>query len=362
MPDVREYHSLMEAAEQAAGAGEFARADTLLREALGLQEAALGPAHPDLASTLNNLAVVCETTGHVQDAERFYRRAHAVAAAALDPADPLVTTSRENLRDFCAAQGLPVDAAPAIPDVAAPPTPARSTSTPAVIGGSTDLGHAATAAAPRVAKATPPPAPAPARATEGWPKAKLAAAVVAVMAVAGAATAVRFWTPMAVPDRPAATSPAPLQTAPSPSAPPVAPAAAPAAPQSAIGAPEQPPAVTPAGTPPGAAPAAGVRVVTAEVCRTLTTEGTWRCGPLGAPAEPGRAVFYTRIASPSAMQVQHVWYLGPAVRQRVSLAIAANPGEGYRTFSGHTLTPGAWRVELRAADGSLLHETSIDVR
>ena len=58
-----EARSIIEAAEQAAGAGNYARAEVLLREAALLQEARLGPLHPDLANTLNNLGIVCEMNG-----------------------------------------------------------------------------------------------------------------------------------------------------------------------------------------------------------------------------------------------------------------------------------------------------------
>ena len=88
MPDVREYQSVVEEAEQAARAGDFARADLRLRDALRLQETSLGADHPDLASTLNNLAVVCETLGQFDDAELFYRRAYAIASGSLPPGDP----------------------------------------------------------------------------------------------------------------------------------------------------------------------------------------------------------------------------------------------------------------------------------
>ena len=38
------------------------RRKKLLRQAARLQEASLGPRHPDLANTLNNLGIVCEIT------------------------------------------------------------------------------------------------------------------------------------------------------------------------------------------------------------------------------------------------------------------------------------------------------------
>ena len=101
MPDTREPRSVIDAAEQAAAAGDYASAEQLLREAALLQEASLGPLHPDLANTLNNLGVVCEIAEKPVDAEHFFRRAYAIATAALEPDHPFVATSRKNLEDFC---------------------------------------------------------------------------------------------------------------------------------------------------------------------------------------------------------------------------------------------------------------------
>ena len=69
----------------------------------------LGPTHPDLANTLNNLGVVCEIDGpsrrrgvllsaRVQDCRQLVARGH-----------PFVATSLKNLTDFCGARNLPVD-------------------------------------------------------------------------------------------------------------------------------------------------------------------------------------------------------------------------------------------------------------
>lgn len=68
--------TILEAAEQAAAAGDIGAAGELLRQAVQLQETELGPHHPDLANTLNNLGVVCEKTGRLDEAERCYRRAY----------------------------------------------------------------------------------------------------------------------------------------------------------------------------------------------------------------------------------------------------------------------------------------------
>jgi hypothetical protein len=101
--------SLFEAAEQAAVAGDFASAARWLADAARAQQAMLGPDHPDLANTLNNLAVAHERSGRLDDAEREYRRAHAIAARALPPDDPLVATAALTLREFCEANGRPLD-------------------------------------------------------------------------------------------------------------------------------------------------------------------------------------------------------------------------------------------------------------
>ena len=73
-----------------------------------MQEASLGPLHPDLANTLNNLGVVCEVAEKPAEAERYFRRACDIATASLEPDHPFVATSRRNLEDFCAARGLDV--------------------------------------------------------------------------------------------------------------------------------------------------------------------------------------------------------------------------------------------------------------
>ena len=120
MADMREPRSVIDRAEQAAAAGDYASAERLLREAADLQEASLGPLHPDLANTLNNLGVVCEITDKPADAERCFRRAYEIANAVLEPDHPFVATSRKNLEDFCAARGIEVEA----PEAPAPPPPA----------------------------------------------------------------------------------------------------------------------------------------------------------------------------------------------------------------------------------------------
>ena len=87
MTDVLDPAPLVEAAQEAAAAGDYSEAERLLREAAAIQEVSLGTRHPDLASTLNNLALVCERTNKFDEAERGYRRAHAIAVASHDRSD-----------------------------------------------------------------------------------------------------------------------------------------------------------------------------------------------------------------------------------------------------------------------------------
>ena len=119
MPDTRDPQSVILAAEQAAVGGDDASAEQLLREAADLQEASLGPLHPELANTLNNLGVVYEVTEKPEEAERCFRRASEIAAAVLPPDHPFVATSRQNLEDFLKTKVKPAADAAASP----PPVP-----------------------------------------------------------------------------------------------------------------------------------------------------------------------------------------------------------------------------------------------
>ena len=115
MTDVRDPASRIEAAQKAVGDGDYLEAERLLREAAAIQEATLGESHPDVATTLNNLAFVCERTGKVDEAERGYRRAHKIAVASLSPGHPFIKTSLSNLMEFCESRGIPIWTRPETP-------------------------------------------------------------------------------------------------------------------------------------------------------------------------------------------------------------------------------------------------------
>ena len=343
MPEPREARSIIENAEQAAAAGNYAAAEHLLREAAALQEQTLGPHHPDLANTLNNLGIVCEMTDNPIDAEHYFRRSYAIATATLAPDHPFVATSRKNLHDFCAARGRPTELPPSPPAVAAwLEAPAR-------------------AAALR--EATPPattPNVTPIPRKRFLPP-------LAVGALSGVAllivilTVARPWGSPVEETRSPATPIAARQTpAPRPTAPPAEPLVPP--PDTAT--PTQPTrreadAARP-GTP--AQPAEMPTVATAQLCTALKD---WRCEAADSQVPPGPMFFYTQVKSATATTIEHRWYQGDRMLRAVPLRIEANPGTGYRTYSRNTITSeraGDWRVELRSADGTVLHEERFIVR
>jgi len=394
---------MLDEAERAASAGDLAAADRLLRAAAGLQEAELGPVDPDLAYTLNNLAVVAERSGRLDEAETFYRRATAIAAAALPADDPMVLTSRKNLEDFCQAHGLPIKvlrlsleptggldafesehaigepdktASPgepetpraeprAIPETAPPPSAIMETAPPPPAIADTPAPELDVADLIAAANAPEPALPHRRSHAFAWAMAGLAG-----VAVIGLLLARPGWWPPTVPiSSPTATS--------EPTTPAVSAVPAPAESPAAGDPPETPPPAAAKSSPVPADPATGTTGRTPEassnprgltlpivqVCRTLSTAGgQWRCVPAADPIAPGPLVLYTRVQSSRDATIFHRWYRGDSLRQSVKLDIRANAREGYRTFSRQTVDRGAdWRVEVTDVDGRLLHQQHLVV-
>jgi hypothetical protein len=126
------------------------------------------------------------------------------------------------------------------------------------------------------------------------------------------------------------------------------------------------PGVATAPAPPPATPrsSSSVTVVTAQACRSLTRSNAWTCTPATGTQGPGRLYFYTRVASPRDTTIEHRWYRGDRLEQRVSLRIRASP-EGFRTYSQMGISPdraGSWKVELRTEDGEVLGQETFEVR
>ena len=69
------------------------QAQPLLERALAIDEAAYGPDHPDVATTLNNLAGILHDLGHPDQARPLPERALAIDEAAYGPDHPTVATA-----------------------------------------------------------------------------------------------------------------------------------------------------------------------------------------------------------------------------------------------------------------------------
>jgi hypothetical protein len=183
-----------------------------------------------------------------------------------------------------------------------------------------------------------------------------------------------WWFGFRQPSRPVAPSTPPVEApAPREDAPPSANAAPEPAPIAAP--PETPgPAEAPTEKPPIAdarkpvaretAARGGVSMAEAKLCRSLTTSN-WSCTPANSPAAPGVFFFYTRVKSARDTTVQHRWLMNGRLVRSVDLRIRANPGAGYRTYSRGTVSGqqrADWTVELRDAEGALLHEERFTVQ
>ncbi|HEV8712432.1 MAG TPA: tetratricopeptide repeat protein [Candidatus Binatia bacterium] len=76
--------------------GQYAKAEPLLQRALTIREKALGPEHPAVAQSLNNLAGLYRDQGQYAKEEPLYRRALTIREKALGPEHPNVATCLEN--------------------------------------------------------------------------------------------------------------------------------------------------------------------------------------------------------------------------------------------------------------------------
>ena len=77
--------------------GRYEKAEPLYQRALEIREAQLGPEHPDVATSLNNLAELYRLQGRYEEAEPLYQRALGIFEAQLGPEHPNTVTVRENL-------------------------------------------------------------------------------------------------------------------------------------------------------------------------------------------------------------------------------------------------------------------------
>jgi hypothetical protein len=88
------------AAELSYAFEEFQETGHLLEQVLKIQEKLLGPEHPDLAQTLNNLGVLRHTQGRQAEAEAFYLWALEICAAQGHPQDQDAVNLKQNYAAF----------------------------------------------------------------------------------------------------------------------------------------------------------------------------------------------------------------------------------------------------------------------
>ena len=323
MPETHELRSAIEAANQAASGGDYVTAELKLREAAALQESQLGPFHADLANTLNNLGVVYERADSPAEAELCYRRAYAIATKALEPSHPFVATSRKNLEDFCKARGRPFDRSEFAPERVPLRKPVRRSPRPIVFSAVGAAGFAMVVLAAVWFRSSDPGESAPTSQPE---------------------TSAQQQAP-----RPEAAPPASHSS--------IVYGGKPVAPEGGRSTPRE------SRAPATSAPVI-VTIAEAQLCRRLSTRD-WRCDQVSSPVTPGLLFFYTRVNASNSTTVEHRWYRDDRLSQSVELRIQANPGNGYRTYSRRTVSAenaGNWRVEVRAKDGSILHEERFVVR
>jgi len=77
--------------------GRYAEAEPLYQRSLQILEKALGKDHPDVASSLNNLAGLYSDTGRYAEAEPLYQRSLQIREKALGKEHPDVAVSLNNL-------------------------------------------------------------------------------------------------------------------------------------------------------------------------------------------------------------------------------------------------------------------------
>ena len=82
------------------------------RRSLEIREKQLGRDHPDVATSLNNLAALYQAMGRYAEAEPLYRRSLAIREKQLGPDHPDVATSLNNLAALYQAMGRYAEAEP----------------------------------------------------------------------------------------------------------------------------------------------------------------------------------------------------------------------------------------------------------
>jgi tetratricopeptide (TPR) repeat protein len=78
--------------------GKYEEAEPLHLQALELRQRLLGENHPDVATSLNNLALLYNSQGRYEKAELLYLQALSIAEVSLGKEHPNTKTLRNNLQ------------------------------------------------------------------------------------------------------------------------------------------------------------------------------------------------------------------------------------------------------------------------
>ena len=92
--------------------GRYAKAEPLYQRALVILEKALGPEHPDVAASLNNVAELYKAQGRYAKAEPLFERSLVIQEKTLRPEHPRVAASLNNVAGLYHAQGQYAKAEP----------------------------------------------------------------------------------------------------------------------------------------------------------------------------------------------------------------------------------------------------------
>jgi tetratricopeptide (TPR) repeat protein len=84
--------------------GRYSEAEPLYRDAVAMRKRLLGEDHPNIATSLNNLAWLYDAQGHYSEAEPLYQRALILRERVLGPDHPDVAESLNNLAELYRAQ------------------------------------------------------------------------------------------------------------------------------------------------------------------------------------------------------------------------------------------------------------------
>ncbi|WP_295559747.1 tetratricopeptide repeat protein [uncultured Hyphomicrobium sp.] len=110
--DTNSIDALNAEAARLSGQGKYAEAAPISERLLALREAKLGPSHPEVATSLNDLATIYRALARYADAEAMYKRSLAMRETALGREHLHVAISLNNLGSLYRLQGRYADAEP----------------------------------------------------------------------------------------------------------------------------------------------------------------------------------------------------------------------------------------------------------